>query len=138
MVDDPDDYLIFGRAVALAHVDDRDVATPAEIRDRRWKEQYPYYVRVHDVEFIAGTLANGIPLSELIQELGSDAFATTQEHARDGSGNTEPRLALKQAAAVRLSGDGVVWVTDRFERALERHGRLPAVDLARLDWPAPH
>lgn len=137
MVQGPDDYLIYGRAAGLAHVDDRDVATPAEIQYRPWKKQWPYYIRVHDAEFVAGTLANGIPLSQLIEELGSDAFATTQEHARSGSGNTNPRHALMQQAAVRLSEDGLAWVTDRFERALRRHGRLPAEDLAALDWPDP-
>lgn len=137
MVQAPNDYLIYGRAAALAHVDARDVASPADIEYRPWKEQWPYYIRVHDAEFIAGPLSNGIPLSELIEELESNAFVTTQEHAQAGSGNTNPRLSLMQQAAVRLSQDGLAWLTERFDRALQVHGRLPAEDLAELDWPAP-
>lgn len=136
MVEGPNDYLIYGRAAALEHVDARDVATAAEIEDRPWKEQWPFYIRIHDAEFVAGTLSNGVPLSHLIEELGSNAFATTQEHAQMGTGNTNPRRALMQQAAVRLSDDGFAWVTERFDQALQRNGRVPADDLAELDWPA--
>jgi PLD-like domain len=137
MVEEPNDYLIYGRAAALAHVDDRDVATPAEIEARPWKERYPYYIRVHDGEFVAGALSNGIPLSQLREELRADAFATTQEHALAGSGNTNPSLSLMQQPAVRLSQDGLAWLTGRFDQALQRNGRLPAEDLNELDWPTP-
>ncbi len=52
------------------------------------------YVRVHHGEFVAGTLRNGVRLSELMDTLGSDAFVSTQNHARTGSGNTDPRMLI--------------------------------------------
>ncbi|MGB7748662.1 MAG: hypothetical protein WBN75_15410 [Verrucomicrobiia bacterium] len=67
--------------------------------------------------------------------LGSDAFASTQDNAAAGDGNTNPRLSLKQQAQVRLSAQGFGWLQREFEATLSRHGRLPEADLSRLDWP---
>lgn len=135
MVHSPNDYLIYGRAIGMTHQPGRDDATPEDIEKREWKDQWPHYIRVHHAEFIAGTLANGISLNRLMDTLGSDAFASTQDHAAAGDGNTNPRQSLKQQAQVRLSAQGFGWLQSEFETALTRHGRLPEADLARLDWP---
>lgn len=132
----PNDIRIFGRAVAMAHVDGRDDATPADIELRPWKAQWNRYIRVHDAEFVAGTMGNGISLNELMETLGADSFAATQKNARAGSGNTEPRRAYLQQAAVQLSQQGADWVHARFEAAIARYGKVPAAELQELDWPA--
>ena len=135
MVCKPNDYLIYGRAIGMTHQPGRDDATTEDIDKREWKDQWPHYIRVHHAEFIAGTLANGISLNRLMNTLGSDAFASTQDNAAAGDGNTNPRLSLKQQAQVRLSAQGFAWMQNEFAAALSRHGRLPEADLARLDWP---
>jgi hypothetical protein len=135
MVHSPNDYLIYGRAIGMTHQPGRDDATPEDIEKREWKDQWPHYIRVHHAEFIAGTLANGVSLNRLMDTLGSDAFASTQDNAAAGDGNTNPRQSLKQQAQVRLSAQGFAWLQREFETALSRHGRLPEADLARLDWP---
>jgi PLD-like domain len=63
LVKDPDDVLIFGRAIGMAHVEGRDDATTAKIDARPWKTEWPHYIRVHDGQFIAGPLAHGIRLA---------------------------------------------------------------------------
>lgn len=135
LVKRPNDVLIFGRAVGLQHQPGRDDATPEDLAVRSWKETWPHYVRVYHGEFLAGSLQNGVSLNELIAELGSDAFASTQRNAWSGRGNTNPRGALRQQAAVELTRQALEWLNKKFERAMEQHGRIPPDELAELDWP---
>jgi hypothetical protein len=91
MVKRPNDYLIYRRGAAMNYKHGRDDASPQDIDYRPWKTDYPHYIRVHDAEFIAGLLTNGIPLSTLMDALGSDSFRSTQEQAAQGAGNTSLR-----------------------------------------------
>lgn len=134
LVKAPNDTMIYGRAIALAHVPGQDDASPEEIVLRPWKERWSHYVRVHHAEFLAGSLNNGIPLSLLMDELGSEAFVVTQEHARRGSGNVNPRSSLRQQPGVRLSSDGAAWLAREFDREAAVHGTISADDLGALDW----
>lgn len=136
LVKEPNDTLIFGRAIGREHRAGKDEASPAEIEARSWKAQWPNYVRVHHAEFVAGTVGNGVRLSELMDTLGSDSFASTQRNARLGNGqNTNPRKAFMQQPAVRLTGEAAAWMSDRLETALDVHGRISIADLDALDWP---
>ncbi|WP_437284337.1 phospholipase D family protein [Sorangium sp. So ce406] len=136
MVQEPNDILIYGRAIALAHMPQRDDATPADIARRSWKKDWPHYVRVHHAEFVDGTLANGVSLNALMEALESDAFRVTQEHARRGEGNTNPRHAYRQQPQVELSREGFAWMSAALDRAFAEHGKLSPEILAKLDWPS--
>lgn len=135
MVQDPNDIVVYGRAIALRHRLERDDATQADIERRSWKTKWPHYVRVHHAEFIAGTLRNGVSLYELMDELGADAFASTQRNARRGHGNTNPRRAYLQQAAVQLSPQGAGYLVREFQGAAARFGILTPVVMSTLDWP---
>jgi len=135
LVRNPNDILIYGRAVGMQYRQGRDDASPADIKRRGWKQKWPHYVRVHHSEFIEGTLSNGISLSEMMETLGSNSFASTQRNAAQGKGNVDPRRAYRQQAAVELSPQGLAWMNECFERACARSGRLPIQSLAELDWP---
>jgi hypothetical protein len=136
MVKDPTDMLIFGRAVGQRHVPGRDDATAADIDYRAWKKDWPHYIRVHHGEFVAGTLANGVSLNALMTALGPDSFAVTQRHAARGRGNTNPRRAYLQQAAVELTAEGFAWLNHELESAFTRYGKLAPADLAALDHPS--
>ena len=135
LVKRPKDVLIFGRAVGLRHQPGRDDASPEELALRDRQEKWPHYVRVHHGEFVAGTLANGVSLNEMMDTLGPDSFASTQRNAQAGFGNTNPRGAFRQQAAVELTPQALEWLNEKLERAFERHGRIPPDVLAGLDWP---
>lgn len=135
MMREPADILIYGRAIAIRHQEGRDDATADDIAQREWKTKWPHYVRVHHAEFLAGTLENGVSLNKLMDELGADAFAATQRNAARGEGNTEPRRAYMQQAAVRLSAEGLDWLNIRMEEAFVSHGRFGPTEFAQLDWP---
>ena len=129
------DIRIYGRAIAMAHDDDRDTATPEEIRKRKRKKDFPAYIRVHHAEFLAGTLENCVSLYQLMNDLDSNSFASTQRNAARGDGNTNPRRAYMQQPAVWLSARGFDWLEDQLQEAFEVHGKLPQHELDKLDWP---
>ncbi len=137
MTREPNDMRIFGWAVGMQHQPGRDDATADDVALRRYKAQWSRYVRVHHASFVAGALVHGVSLNDLIDDLGPQAFATTQENAADddGGGNTDPRAALRRKAAVRLSRVGAAWVAERLGSAFAVHGAIPQTDLDALDWP---
>jgi len=135
MVGAPNDMRIFGRAIASRHDPDRDNASDADIRRRpRWA-QSPCYVRVHQPQFIAGSLHNGVSLNELFSVIGAGALASTMRNARAHSGNTDPALSIRRHPGAQLGGPGHARLRAAFEGAINTHGRMPDAALDRLDWP---
>ena len=135
LTQDPNDILVFGRGIGIQHVPERDDATPEDIALRAWKSKWPCYIRVHDAEFVAGTMANGVSLNKLMSELGENSFASTKRNAASGEGNTDPRRAYRQQAAVELSAEGLEWLNERLQAAFDCHGKISQSELDKLDWP---
>src|SRR5207248_501713 len=100
-----------------------------------WKRKWSRYVRVHHAEFVNGSMRNGVSLNELMNTLKERAFAATQRNASAGTGNTDPRKAYRQQAAVKLTPSGARWVDHRLEAAFRLHGKLTPALLGLLDWP---
>lgn len=136
MTRDPNDMRIFGRAIGMRHEPGRDDASDEDIAIRPYKSQWSHYVRVHHAAFVAGPMSHGVSLNELTAALGENAFASTQAHAEHGSGNVDPRAALKRKAAVRLSTQGAAWVGARLQAAFDLHGIIAQNALDTLDWPS--
>ena len=134
LTDEPDTR-IFVRAIALKHQPCRDDATDEEKVERDWKAHWCHYIRLRHPEFLEGNTGDGVSLREMMDRLGPDAFATTQENARRGQGNVGPHQSLRRQAAVRLSARGRAWLSERLEFALRRHGSIPRTALDKLDWP---
>ena len=80
-------------------------------------------------------MANGVSLNELMDTLGANSFAPTQRNAARGEGNTDPRRAYMQQAAVELSAEGLSWLGERLQAAFDLHGEVPQDTLDQLDWP---
>ncbi len=135
LVHSPNDTMIFGRAIGRRYEEGRDDASPSDFAKRPWKKDWPHYIRVHDSEFLAGTMENGVSLAELMDEVGPLAFGSTTENLESGAGNTDPRKAIRQAPAARLAQAGLEWVSEQLELAFQEHGRLQPTELASLDWP---
>ena len=134
LTDEPDTR-VFGRAIGRQHKPGYDDATPEEIAHRPFKEKWPIYIRVDEAKFVSGTMANGVSLNDLMATLGADSFRSTQRNAARGSGNTDPRRAYMQQAAVELSPEGHSWLSERLQAAFDEHGEVPQDMLDRLDWP---
>jgi hypothetical protein len=130
----PNDIRVYGRAVAWAYVEGRDDASAEDVARRPWLERWPHFIRVRGMEFVDGTLGDGVSLAELMDELGAYAFGPTAENADRGVGNVDPRQSIRQAAAIRLSEAGTSWLEEELEGAFRRCGRVRAEDLRELDW----
>jgi HKD family nuclease len=135
LTQDPNDIRIFGRAIGMKHEPGRDDATPEDIALRSWKAKWPRYIRVHHADFVAGTMANGISLNDLMATLGTDSFVPTQRNAARGEGNTDPRRAYRQQAAVELSREGLFLLNEQLQSAFDAHGKVPQDTLDDFDWP---
>lgn len=135
LVGRPNDTMIFGRVIGRKHRPGQDDATPEDVSRRPFKERWPHYVRVHHGQFVAGTMRNGVSLTELMNNLGAESFASTSRNAAAGNGNTDPRLAFRQQAHIKLTSQAATWVTARLEEAFRLHGRVPTDELDQLDWP---
>ena len=129
---DERDIRIFGRAIGMKYHPDRDDASAEDIELRSWREKYSRYIRVHHAEFVAGTMANGISLNELMGALKSNSFASTQRNAARGTGNTNPRRAFMQQAAIELSSQAIAWLGRRLQAAFDAHGKIPQDTLDQL------
>ncbi|MHB1236295.1 MAG: hypothetical protein ACYCY7_01915 [Gallionella sp.] len=132
---EPNDIRVFGRAIAMHHVPGRDDATAADIKHPSWKNKWPRYVRVHHAEFVSGTLANGVSLNDLMEDLKAGSFASTLRNYQAGSGNTDPRKAYSQQAAVELTSEGLAWLDARLDEAFAKYGKVAPADMVGLDWP---
>lgn len=133
LVKGPNDIVVCGRAIARAHEPGRDDANAEDIALRPWLSRWPHFIRVHEMEFIDGTLGDGIPLSELMDELGPYAFGPTAENADRGEGNVDPRMSIRQAAAIRLTEAGLSWLNAELESVFRKRGKLPAEEAPGLD-----
>ena len=114
---------IFGRAIGMKHRPGRDDATDEDIALRGWKAKWPRYFRVHHAEFVAGTMSNGVSLNEMMAMLGPNSFRPTQRNAAQVSGNTDPRKAYRQQAAVELSDEGCSGLASGFSQPSMRTTR---------------
>lgn len=135
LVRNPNDIIIFGRAIGMKHDPKRDVASDADIEEREWKERWSYYIRVHHPEFIRGRLADGIPLSTLKAKFGANSFASTKRNAQAGSGNTNPNLAYTSKPSVQLTPESYKWLNERLEQAFQKKGKLSNALLRKLGGP---
>ena len=132
---DPYDIRIFGHATGMAYEEIRDDATEADIQCREWKKEYPRYIRVRDAEFVDGPMINGVSLEQLMKTLNEKSFATTKRNAARGEGNTDPKKAYRQQPGVELSSEGLMWLNERLQSALEIHGKVPQAKINELYRP---
>jgi len=124
MTENPSDFAIFGRAVALKHTKGRDTASMQEINERPWKKDWPIYLRVKDPVFINGTMADGILLSDLLNKFNHSSFQSTSHNFDIGHGNVNPRRSLMQKAYVKLAHASAEWLAQKFDKAIKNIGQI--------------
>jgi hypothetical protein len=133
MTHSPDDMRIIGRGIAIAHDDEQDVASEADLAEREWLSEHPFLVRGHHCEFIQGQLGDGVSLNDLVEALASDGFQSTQRRSSAGEQNISVPRTWARKADVRLSDVGFRWLTERFEDALAARGAIPELEIDALD-----
>jgi hypothetical protein len=135
MTTNPNGYAIFGRAVAKPYRESRDDATAGEIARQPWKKTYRHYIRVTSPEFIEGQLSDCVYLRTLIDELDSRALVSTARHLREGTGNIDPKKALRQQPGAWLTDEAAQLLSTRFDQLLASAGPIPESFLRSLPRP---
>lgn len=133
----PNDIRIFGRGVAIAYRPGVDEATKGDIRKRKWKKRWSRYIRVEHVEFINGSVADGVSLNELMRELREFAFATTKARYLQGERNINLPRSYARRAHVELTPESIAWLNDQLDRRFERFGKVSDDALNDLIHPEP-
>lgn len=133
----PNDIFIYGRGIGTGYRRSLDDATPGDIQKRSWKKRWSRYIRVQDVEFVKGRLADGVSLNELMKALGPLSFATTKARHLRGELNINPRTTYARQAQVELTSEAIVWLNDRLDQCFAQHGRIAQDALDDLIQPEP-
>jgi HKD family nuclease len=118
------DYAIFGKAIALRHIDNRDVASDSDIEEIDWKEDWPIYIRVQNPEFIDSSMRNCPKMSELIDTLQYDSFDKTQRKYLNGDEDINVWASLRQQADVQISEIAAEWLENKFQEARAKFGAI--------------
>lgn len=120
----PNDYAIFGRAIALKFVDGRDETTENEKNERPWKNRWPNYIRVKNPIFLDGTMGDCVFMQDLISKFDYDSFAATRKRYDDGDINVKPTKSLMQKAYIKLTHNSAEWLEQRFNDAINTFGQV--------------
>lgn len=124
MTENPYDYSIFGKAIALKYTEGRDRASKQEIAERPWKQKWPIYLRVKNPVFINGTMADGILLSDLLSKFDYDSFPSTRKRYDDGELDIKPTKSLMRKAYVKLTHNSAEWLDQKLDEALSSVGQV--------------
>ena len=71
----------------------------------------------------------------MMEDLGTDAFVTTQQRAEPGETDINVRLFVRRQPAVRLTHQAQSWLNERLQAAFDRHGKIRRSTIRDLDWP---
>ena len=133
IVSDPNDIMIYGYALGNKYKEKRDDATAIDIEVRPFKEHWSRYIRVHDARLINGKLKDGVSLNMLMTKFGYRSFVSTMKHHEAGTGNTNPRKAYNQQAAVQLTHESAEWLMGKVKNKLEYNGEIAASELLQIE-----
>ncbi|NPD86030.1 NgoFVII family restriction endonuclease [Lentimicrobium sp. L6] len=126
------EYAIFGKAITLKHVDNRDTATHADIRAIPWKDEWPVYIRVKDPVLIDATMGDCPKMSELIDTLEYDSFDKPQKRFLEGKPIKSAWGSLRQQADVELTEIAAEWLENKFQETKNKYGEVTAQYLSGL------
>jgi hypothetical protein len=122
MTKHPNDYSIFGKAIAKRHRNIIDDATEKEKIEREWKKKWPHYIRVIEPVFFDGKLKDGIFLHDLINKFKHNSFESTKRNHEKGSGNINPRESLTRKPDVKLTIQSAVWLDQKLDEVIKKKG----------------
>jgi hypothetical protein len=132
LIKEPYDYAIFGRAEAIRYDEKRDRATNNEISQRKWKKDWPIYLRVKNAKFINGQMQDCVLLYDLIKNFDYESFPTTLKRFDDGEREINPYLSLSQQPYVRLTLKSAEWLEKRFVDKINEFGLIPETFISKL------
>lgn len=128
----PNDYAIFGKAMALKYTEGRDEATEKEKEERIWKKKWPIYLRVKEPVFINGTMADCVLMNDLVAKFEYDSFPSTRLRFDNGEVDIKPTKSLMQKAYIKLTHNAAEWLEQKFRDAIDNIGQVDSSFLESL------
>ena len=110
--------VIVGRGI-MRGFSEKNYVQPLWINKHDWMERYPYYCVLQEAKILNTGVANGIPLSAIWDELGSDTYV-----ASFGRNETLVEVARKhyQKAHMRLSGNAKDFIDAKLVELEDKYG----------------
>lgn len=110
--------VIVGRGIMCGFIEKNRVQ-PMWIQEYDWMERYPYYCVLQEAKILNTEVANGIPLSTVWDELGSNTYV-----ASFGRNETLVEVARKhyQKAHMRLSGNAKNFIDMKLDELEKKYG----------------
>ena len=133
LVSGPNDIMIFGYATGNKYKAKRDDASTEDIQLREFKMKWSRYIRVHDAQFVSGSLSDGVSMNRLKTKFGYNSFASTLRNKISGEGNIDPNNAYNQQAAVELTEGAADWLAKEIKSKLDYYGRISNSVLSKLE-----
>jgi len=124
MTKHPNDYSIFGKAIAKKHRNGIDDATEKEKIERNWKNKWPHYIRVEKPVFFDGILKDGIFLHDLINRFDFNSFESTKRNHEKGLRNINPRESLTRKPDVKLTIQAAIWLEQKLDEVITKKGKV--------------
>lgn len=128
----PNDYAIFGKAIALKYTEGRDEATEKEKEERIWKKKWPIYLRVKEPVFIDGTMTDCVLMKDLLAKFDYDSFYSTRLRFDNGEVDIKPTKSLMQKAYIKLTLNSAEWLEQKFRDAIDNIGQVDSTFLESL------
>lgn len=115
--------VIVGRGTMRGFTE-KNYVQPLWIQKHDWMERYPYYCVLQEAKVLNTGVANGIPLSAIWDELGSNTYA-----ASFGRNETLVEVARKhyQKAHMRLSGNAKNYIDAKLAELEDKYGVIEYV-----------
>tara|TARA_R100000541_G_scaffold40901_1_gene48380 strand:+ start:719 stop:1849 length:1131 start_codon:yes stop_codon:yes gene_type:complete len=132
MTENPNDYAIFGKAIALKFKEGRDIASDIEKQEREWKKKWPAYLRVEQPTFLNGNMGDGVLLSDLMDKFEYDSFPSTRIRYNNGERDIVAKKSLMRKAYVRITNNAAKWLDQQFDDALQISGKVSDSFLSNL------
>ncbi len=110
--------VIVGRGIMRGFTE-KNCVQPIWIQNYDWMERYPYYCVLQEAKILNTGVANGIPLSTVWDELGSNTYTVSF-----GRNETLAEVARKhyQKAHMRLSGNAKNFIDMKLEKLEKKYG----------------
>lgn len=133
MINQPDDYAVFGVGRALAFDDKRDMAKPEEIKNYEFREHWGRYIRIYEPIFLNGQMKDCPSFCEMLRELDYRSLTSTyRNYLKGNGGNVNPTKSLMRKPGIQITEEGAEWLYKRFQAKLDLLGPVPDSMLIEL------
>jgi hypothetical protein len=130
---DPNDFVIFGKGIAIKYDDKVHRATAADIAHDPWRKYFPCLLHLRDTQFVDASLKDCISLYGVMNELEHLTCSSTERNfewnlahpSAKKQRNIDPRRSVNQQPGLYLGSAGRDYIEYELSRLFIRYGTIP-------------